>query len=274
MAARAQHDALGRAGRAARVEDHGRAAVGAASGGRGRPVGPLAASTGIDLEPDSGTATPASRSGRRAASRTGAPQSREDVVRSSGPASGGTGTTGTPGHQAPEHRHDRLEAGRRLDGHRRQAADPGGHRARCRRPGRSGRGTGRPRSPRPDGLAPAPARRQGGWRRDPRPGQSRRRRYRGAMPTFDIVSQVDMQEVRNAVDQAQRELATRFDFKGTDSTVELPRTWSCGSTRRPRTGCGPWCRCSRRSWSGARCRSRPWTTARWKKRPRAPPARR
>jgi cyclic-di-GMP-binding protein len=41
------------------------------------------------------------------------------------------------------------------------------------------------------------------------------------MPTFDIVSQVDMQEVRNAVDQAQRELSTRFDFKGTESTVEL-----------------------------------------------------
>ena len=41
------------------------------------------------------------------------------------------------------------------------------------------------------------------------------------MPTFDIVSQVDMQEVRNAVDQAQRELSTRFDFKGTDSSVEL-----------------------------------------------------
>jgi cyclic-di-GMP-binding protein len=41
------------------------------------------------------------------------------------------------------------------------------------------------------------------------------------MPTFDIVSQIDMQEVRNAVDQAQRELATRFDFKGTDSTIEL-----------------------------------------------------
>jgi uncharacterized protein YajQ (UPF0234 family) len=41
------------------------------------------------------------------------------------------------------------------------------------------------------------------------------------MPTFDIVSQVDMQEVRNAVDQAQRELSTRFDFKGTDSHVEL-----------------------------------------------------
>ncbi len=41
------------------------------------------------------------------------------------------------------------------------------------------------------------------------------------MPTFDIVSEVDMQEVRNAVDQAERELSTRFDFKGTDSTIEL-----------------------------------------------------
>ena len=41
------------------------------------------------------------------------------------------------------------------------------------------------------------------------------------MPSFDIVSQVDMQEVRNAVDQANREASTRFDFKGTDSLVEL-----------------------------------------------------
>ena len=41
------------------------------------------------------------------------------------------------------------------------------------------------------------------------------------MPTFDVVSEVDMQEVRNAVDQAQRELATRFDFKGTESSIEL-----------------------------------------------------
>jgi len=41
------------------------------------------------------------------------------------------------------------------------------------------------------------------------------------MPTFDVVSQLDQQEVRNAVDQAQRELATRFDFKGTDSSIEL-----------------------------------------------------
>jgi hypothetical protein len=41
------------------------------------------------------------------------------------------------------------------------------------------------------------------------------------MPSFDVVSEVDEQEVRNAVDQAARELATRFDFKGTGSTVEL-----------------------------------------------------
>ena len=41
------------------------------------------------------------------------------------------------------------------------------------------------------------------------------------MPTFDVVSEVDMQEVRNAVDQANREATTRFDFKGTDSTIEL-----------------------------------------------------
>ena len=41
------------------------------------------------------------------------------------------------------------------------------------------------------------------------------------MPTFDVVSEVDMQEVRNAVDQAAREVATRFDFKGTGSSVEL-----------------------------------------------------
>lgn len=39
--------------------------------------------------------------------------------------------------------------------------------------------------------------------------------------SFDIVSKVDMQEVKNAVDQALREIETRFDFKGSDSTVDL-----------------------------------------------------
>ena len=41
------------------------------------------------------------------------------------------------------------------------------------------------------------------------------------MPSFDVVSEVDVQEVRNAIDQAHRELSTRFDFKGTESTIEF-----------------------------------------------------
>ncbi|MBV6303690.1 YajQ family cyclic di-GMP-binding protein [Candidimonas humi] len=41
------------------------------------------------------------------------------------------------------------------------------------------------------------------------------------MPSFDVVSEVDKHELANAVDQASRELATRFDFKGTDARYEL-----------------------------------------------------
>lgn len=41
------------------------------------------------------------------------------------------------------------------------------------------------------------------------------------MPSFDVVSEIDLQEVRNAVDQAAREINTRFDFKGTESVIEL-----------------------------------------------------
>jgi len=44
------------------------------------------------------------------------------------------------------------------------------------------------------------------------------------VPTFDVTSEVDLQEVRNAVDQASREVATRFDFKDTGSGVELRGT--------------------------------------------------
>ena len=74
------------------------------------------------------------------------------------------------------------------------------------------------------------------------------------MPTFDVVSEVDLQEVRNAVDQAQREITTRFDFKDTDSTIEqadLELTLRSASEDRLR---GAASRCSRRSWSSARCR--------------------
>ncbi|MBY8853317.1 nucleotide-binding protein, partial [Saccharothrix sp. MB29] len=42
---------------------------------------------------------------------------------------------------------------------------------------------------------------------------------RGADPSFDVVSKVDRQEVDNALNQAAKELSTRFDFRGTDTHV-------------------------------------------------------
>ena len=76
------------------------------------------------------------------------------------------------------------------------------------------------------------------------------------MPSFDVVSEVDVQEVRNAIDQAHRELTTRFDFKGTDSVVDLKEnaielesdaigTSRCGCTGILR---GVWCSITMRSW--------------------------
>ncbi len=41
------------------------------------------------------------------------------------------------------------------------------------------------------------------------------------MPSFDIVSKVDMQEVDNAINQAKKEIAQRYDFKGTENELEL-----------------------------------------------------
>jgi cyclic-di-GMP-binding protein len=43
------------------------------------------------------------------------------------------------------------------------------------------------------------------------------------MPSFDIVSEVDRQEVDNALNQARKELATRFDFKGSSAAVEYDK---------------------------------------------------
>ncbi|HEX2199538.1 MAG TPA: YajQ family cyclic di-GMP-binding protein [Burkholderiales bacterium] len=40
------------------------------------------------------------------------------------------------------------------------------------------------------------------------------------MPSFDVVSQVNQQEVKNAVEQANKEIANRFDFKGSDARIE------------------------------------------------------
>lgn len=44
------------------------------------------------------------------------------------------------------------------------------------------------------------------------------------MPSFDIVSELDMQEVDNAINQVIKEMASRFDFKGGKSSVELDKT--------------------------------------------------
>ncbi|KHD06061.1 nucleotide-binding protein [Candidatus Thiomargarita nelsonii] len=44
------------------------------------------------------------------------------------------------------------------------------------------------------------------------------------MPSFDIVSEVNLHELSNAVDQSNRELSTRFDFKGSEAHVELQDT--------------------------------------------------
>ncbi|HZP67037.1 MAG TPA: YajQ family cyclic di-GMP-binding protein [Rudaea sp.] len=44
------------------------------------------------------------------------------------------------------------------------------------------------------------------------------------MPSFDIVSKLDLHELTNAIDQANRELANRFDFKGTGATFEREET--------------------------------------------------
>ena len=41
------------------------------------------------------------------------------------------------------------------------------------------------------------------------------------MPSFDIVSQVNEQEVKNAVEQANKEITNRYDFKGSDARIEL-----------------------------------------------------
>ena len=41
------------------------------------------------------------------------------------------------------------------------------------------------------------------------------------MPSFDVVCEPDMIEVKNALEQANKEISTRFDFKGSDARVEM-----------------------------------------------------
>ncbi|MDX2167582.1 MAG: YajQ family cyclic di-GMP-binding protein [Deltaproteobacteria bacterium] len=44
------------------------------------------------------------------------------------------------------------------------------------------------------------------------------------MPSFDVVSQVDLQEIDNAVNQARKEITQRYDFKGSDTEIEHEKT--------------------------------------------------
>ena len=44
------------------------------------------------------------------------------------------------------------------------------------------------------------------------------------MPSFDIENTIDIQEIDNAVNTVKRDIATRYDFKGTKSTIELNKT--------------------------------------------------
>jgi len=55
---------------------------------------------------------------------------------------------------------------------------------------------------------------------DPEVTHSNRLDIVSGMPSFDVVSEVDRQELKNAVDQAQREIGQRYDFKDTNSSIE------------------------------------------------------
>ena len=94
--------------------------------------------------------------------------------------------------------------------------------------------------------------------------------------SFDVVSEVDMQEVRNAVDERPREISQRFHFKGTDSSIDLA-TEGGAQTLRVQSNTEPKvkdaARCSRRNSSSARSRRRPCQTGRSSRPPAAPRAR-
>jgi len=64
---------------------------------------------------------------------------------------------------------------------------------------------------REDNLASLPSR---------RPAIGVRHTEEDLMPSFDVVSELDAHELRNAVDQARRELAQRYDFRGTETRIE------------------------------------------------------
>ena len=75
--------------------------------------------------------------------------------------------------------------------------------------------------------------------------------------SFDIVSKVDIQEVRNAIDQALKEIRQRFDLKDSHSEITLRRRQGAFNWPRPtNTSSRRSRRFSARSWSSAASRSR------------------
>ena len=70
-----------------------------------------------------------------------------------------------------------------------------------------------------------------------------------ASPSFDIVSKVDRQEVDNAFHQAEKELGTRFDFRGTGTTIAKSGEEGVTITSETEERASPRSTCSRRSWS-------------------------
>lgn len=80
------------------------------------------------------------------------------------------------------------------------------------------------------------------------------------MPSFDIVSEVDKQEIDNALNQARKELATRFDFKGVAAEI-LRERQNYVDRRRRRSVAGPARNCNRQVFQ-ARCRSSQHRTGR------------
>ena len=66
------------------------------------------------------------------------------------------------------------------------------------------------------------------------------------MASFDVVSKLDHHEVDNAVNQAKREVGQRYDFKGTDTSVEKNEGPGSRSPRTAKVGAPPRSACSRR----------------------------
>ena len=72
------------------------------------------------------------------------------------------------------------------------------------------------------------------------------------MPSFDVVSKIDQHEVDNARNQASKEIAQRYDFKGTDSTIEQTEEGIVIRVEQRRSTSTPRGTCWKARWSAGR----------------------